>query len=58
MGPRKYNTLMNTTKKKHRYREQTSGYQWAQGTGRDTNIGCKIGYKDVLLSMGNIVDIL
>ena len=30
---KKYNKLMNTTKKKqiHRYREQTSGYQWGEG---------------------------
>ena len=29
---RKYNKLVNKTKKKqtHRYREQTSGYQWGE----------------------------
>ena len=34
---------MNATKKKqtHRYREQTSGYQWGEGRGR-----CKIGVRD------------
>ena len=32
---KKYNKLVNITKKKqsHRYREQTSGYQWGGGTG-------------------------
>ena len=37
---KKYNKLVNITKKKqiHRYREQTSGYQWGQGRGRG-NIG-------------------
>ena len=31
----KYKKLMNITKKKqtHRYREKTSGYQWAEGRG-------------------------
>ena len=30
---KKYNKLVNGTKKKqtHRYREQTSGYQWGEG---------------------------
>ena len=30
----KYNKLMNVTKKKqtHRYREQTSAYQWEEGS--------------------------
>ena len=32
---KKYNKLVNMTKKKqmHRYREQTSGYQWGEGRG-------------------------
>ena len=32
---KKYNKLVNITKKKqtHRYREQTSGYQWGEGKG-------------------------
>ena len=32
---KKYNKLVNKTKKKqtHRYREQTSGYQWGEGRG-------------------------
>ena len=32
---KKYNKLVNITKKKqtHRYREQTSGYQWEEGRG-------------------------
>ena len=45
---KKYNKLRNIIKKKqiHRYREQTSGYQWREGSGegqykgrglRDTN---------------------
>ena len=39
MFKKKYNKLVNITKKKqtHRYREQTSGYQW--GEGRGGNIG-------------------
>ena len=39
---KKHNKLVTITKKKqtHRYREQTSGYQW--GEGRDGNIG--VGY--------------
>ena len=33
---KKYNNLVNRTKKKqtHRYQEQTSGYQWGEGRGR------------------------
>ena len=32
MESKKYNKLVNITKKKtHRYREQTSGYQWGEG---------------------------
>ena len=32
---KKYNKLVNTTKKKetHRYREQINGYQWGEGRG-------------------------
>ena len=39
----KYNKLVNITKKKqtHRYREQTSGYQWGEA-GRG-NIGVGVG---------------
>ena len=35
MESKKYNKLVNETKKKqtHRYREQTSGYQWVEGGG-------------------------
>ena len=38
MESKKYNKLVNITKKKqtHRYKEQTSGYQWGGGKG---NIG-------------------
>ena len=34
---KKYNGLLYKTKKKqtHRYREQSSGYQWGEGRGRD-----------------------
>ena len=34
----KYNKLVNITKKKHthRYREQTSHYQWGEERGRDS----------------------
>ena len=37
---KKYNKLVNITKKKltHRYREQSSGYQWELGKG-DTEVG-------------------
>ena len=33
MDSKKYNQLLNITKKKqtHRYIEQTSGYQWREG---------------------------
>ena len=52
MDSKKYNKLVNITKKKqtHRYREQTSGYQWGEGRGerqdrgrglRGTNYGIK-----------------
>ena len=36
MESKKYNKLVNITKKKqtHRYREQTSGYQWEKEEGR------------------------
>ena len=35
MESKNYNKLVNITKKKqtHRYREQTSGYQWGGGGG-------------------------
>ena len=34
--PKKCNKLVNITKKKqtHRYREQTSSYQWGEGWGQ------------------------
>ena len=36
MEYKKYNELVNITKKKqtHKYREQTSGYQWGGGEGQ------------------------
>ena len=56
---------MNITKKKttHRHREQTSSYQCVGGDMRVGElevqiIGYKIGYKDVLYSMGNTANIL
>ena len=35
MESKKHNKLVNITQKKqtHRYREQTSGYQWGEGSG-------------------------
>ena len=38
----KYNRLVNKTKRQtHRYKEQTSGYHWEEGTGRN-KIGVKV----------------
>ena len=36
MESKKYNKLVNITKKKqvHRFREKTSGCQWGEGRGR------------------------
>ena len=36
MESKKYNRVVNTTKKKqtYRYREQTTDYQWWEGRGR------------------------
>ena len=56
----KYNELMNITKKKqiHRFREQTSGYQW--GGGGKIVVGVKRyklfakRYKDILYNTGQI----
>ena len=41
MESKKYNKLVNVTKKNqtHRYREQTSGYQWGEGRGEGQNRG-------------------
>ena len=40
---KKYNKLVNKTKKKqtHRYREQTSGYQWGEESGGRGSIGIR-----------------
>ena len=37
---KKYNKLVNMTKKKHTYsyREQINGYQWDEGRGRDSRV--------------------
>ena len=32
---KKYNKLVNTTKKKQTHGEQTTGYQWGEEMGRD-----------------------
>ena len=68
MKSKEYNRLMRTTKKKetHRYREKAS-YPWLSmmGSGedrgerqRDTTVGYKVAYKDVLSNMRNIAKIL
>ena len=56
---------MNTTKKQtHRYRKQSSGYQWGEEGGALLGeqelqaILYKVGYKDALNNMGNIANIL
>ena len=66
MESKNYDKLLNMTKRKqnHKHREENIGYQWGERRGRG-NIGvrkqevqttaCKIGYKDILYSMGNIV---
>ena len=62
---KKYNKLVNIVKKKKqtdRYREQTSGYQWGEGRGREFGISrCKLWYtewiniKVLLYSTGNYI---
>ena len=58
---------MNVIKQKqvHKYRQQTSGYQWTEGKGRgNRGVGdyevqtTLLYYKDILYSTGNIVKIL
>ena len=60
---------MNITKKKrtHRHREQTSGYQWGEGSGEGQYRGRDeeaktAGYRrscmDLLYNMGNTANIL
>ena len=69
MESKKYNTLVNITKETqiHRYREQTSGYQWGEGRGEGQigvgdsevqTIRYKRSYKDILYNTGNIANIL
>ena len=63
MESKKYDQLMNITKKKqiHRFRNQTSDYQWGEIGGREfrvqdweiQTIEYNIGYNDVLYNMGN-----
>ena len=45
MEYKEYNKLVNITKKKqiHRYREQTSGYQWGEGRGEGHYRGGVLG---------------
>ena len=63
---KKYNKLVNVVKQRqnHRYRQQTSGYQWV---GEEGNVGLESGkcklllqdrLKDLLYKMGNIDNIL
>ena len=44
MESKKHNKLVKKTKKKqtHRYREQTSGYQWGEGRGEGQYRGKKV----------------
>ena len=59
---------MNSKKKlTHRYREQTSDYQWGEGTGKGgkragkykiQTLMYKISYKDVLYNTRNTTHIL
>ena len=69
MESKKYNKLVNKTKKKQtrRYREQTSAYQWGEGSwegqykGRGEGVQIiryKISYKYILYNTGNIDNIL
>ena len=38
--PKNYNKLLNKTKEQtHRYREETSGYQWEEGKGEEQYMG-------------------
>ena len=59
--------LVNKTKKKHthRYREQTSIYQWAKGRGNTgfgdyemQTIRHKISFKNIVYNVGTTVHIL
>ena len=65
MESKKYNKLLNITKRKetHRHREQTSGYQWVRkgnirvGDKEVQTIRYKINYKNILYIIRNIVNI-
>ena len=41
---KKYNKPVNITKEKqtHRYREQTNGYQWGEGSGEEQDRGRRL----------------
>ena len=54
MESEKYNKLANIIKKKqiHRYREQTSGYQWGEGRGQEHARGR--GEKGVIMGLYEI----
>ena len=64
-GISKINKLVNITKKKqiHRYKAQTSGYQWGErgkkgvGEQRYKPLGI-VSCKDILYNTGNITNIL
>ena len=69
MESKKYNILVNITKKKqtHRYREQISGYQWGEGEGvgqdrgkgsRGTTTKYKINKIQDVIRTGNIGNVL
>ena len=67
MESKKYNKIVNITKKKQtqRYREQISGYQWGEGRGEGKYRGrglrgtdYKISYRDILYNTGNIANVL
>ena len=49
MESKNYDKLVNKTKKKqsHRYRQQTSGYQWGEGRG-NRGVGGKRGYYGII----------
>ena len=61
------NIYITKQKQTHRFREQTSSYQWGERRGRGRigvggkdvqTIRFKISYKDVLYNTGNIASIL
>ena len=64
-GKKKYNQLVNITKKMQTHRGQISGYQWGERRGERQlrgrkfhvqTIVYKIRYKDILYNIGNIAN--